>query len=99
MKAKLLLRRKVIYKNGTILEMVIWKLPNPDKERPHGLKYRLYYGLADGTCQVRYDNELGKGDHRHYCNKPEEFYLFTSVETLIEDFLNDVSRYNKEEKS
>ena len=41
--------------------MVLWQLPKPTKDRPHGLKYRLYYGLADGTCVVRYDNETGKG--------------------------------------
>jgi len=70
-------------------------LPSADQERPHGLKYRLYYGLADGTCQVRYDNERGKGDHRHY-GKQEESYSFTNVETLIEDFMNDVHRYRGE---
>ncbi len=92
MKATLLLRRKVIYKDGRILEMVVWKLPTANQERPHALKYRFYYGLADGTCQVRYDNEQGKGDHRHY-DQQEEPYSFTDIETLIEDFLNDVSRY------
>ncbi len=92
MKAELLLRRKVIYKDGAVLEMVLWKLQEADQERPHGLKYRLYYGLADGTCQIRYDNERGKGDHRHY-GKQEESYSFANVETLIEDFMNDVHRY------
>ncbi|MGH8524670.1 MAG: toxin-antitoxin system TumE family protein, partial [Gammaproteobacteria bacterium] len=29
------------------------------------LKYRLYCGRG-GRCLVRYDNETGKGDHRHY---------------------------------
>jgi hypothetical protein len=95
MKAELLLRRKVIYKDGAVLEMVLWKLPSADQERPHGLKYRLYYGFADGTCQIRYDNERGKGDHRHY-GKQEESYFFTNVETLIEDFMNDVHRYRGE---
>ena len=94
MKAILLLRRKVLYKDGGILEMVIWKLPVANQECPHALKYRFYYGLEDGTCQVRYDNERGKGDHRHY-GEQEEPYSFTHIETLIEDFLNDVSRYRE----
>lgn len=58
--------------------------------RPHGLKYRMYCGQAD-KCIVRYDNETGKGDHRHY-GLSEESYHFESLEKLIEDFRNDCSR-------
>jgi hypothetical protein len=59
--------------------------------KPYGLKYRLYYGLADGTCLVRYDNETKKGDHRHWRDQ-EESYQFTDVETLVADFLKDIER-------
>ena len=45
MKAALLLRDKKALASGALIEMVIWKLPQPDPERPHGYKYRLYYGL------------------------------------------------------
>ncbi|WP_371418458.1 peptidylprolyl isomerase [Methylocapsa sp. S129] len=39
--------------------------------------------------QVGYDNERGKGDHRHLDGR--EFpYTFTSVEELVRDFLSDV---------
>ncbi len=44
--------------------MVLWQLPRATKDRPHGIKYRLYLGRA-GQALVRYDNETGKGDHRH----------------------------------
>ena len=90
MKATSLLKRKVIYEDGAILGMVLWKPPKVTVDRPHGIKYRLYYGLADGSCVVRYDNEAGKGDHRHYGDR-EESYPFVDVETLIADFLQDVS--------
>ena len=40
---------------------------------------------------VRYDNERGKGDHRHLGNT-EEPYEFSDIETLVADFLADVSR-------
>jgi len=40
---------------------------------------------------VRYDNETGKGDHRHYGDQ-EEPYAFQSVERLIADFAADVKR-------
>jgi hypothetical protein len=65
------------------------------EEKPHGLKYRLHFGTDSGTCILRYDNEKGKGDHRHIGTK-EEPYLFISPEKLLQDFLNDVAKYRKE---
>ena len=88
MNAKLLLHDKYVYADGAIREMVLWKLPKADPERPHGLKYSLYYGIK-GERIVGYDNERGKGDHRHYRDR-EERYSFTSVEKLIEDFRRDI---------
>ena len=71
--------------------MVLWQLPEKTAEKPHGMKYRLYYGLADGTCIVRYDNETGKGDHRHIRGR-EEAYQFKDVETLVANFLEDIEK-------
>src|SRR3989304_9004008 len=71
-------------------ELVIWQLPGGTKERLHGLKYRLWCGRA-GSTVVRYDNETGKGDHRHYGDQ-EETYGFESLEKLIEDFREDCTR-------
>ena len=89
MQAKLIYREKYFYADGAIREMVLWQLPEKTAKNPHGLKYRLYYGLADGTCIVRYDNETGKGDHRHKRDQ-EEPYQFKDVETLVADFLKDI---------
>jgi len=86
MAARLLYREKYIYSDGAIREMVLWQLPRRTPDRPHGLKYRLYYGLKDGTCSVRFDNESGKGDHKHVGSR-EESYRFNGVETLVADFL------------
>ena len=80
-----------MYADGAIREMVLWQLPEKTAEKPYGLKYRLYYGLADGTCAVRYDNETGKGDHRHSGDR-EEPYRFKDVETLVSDFLQDIEK-------
>jgi hypothetical protein len=91
MRAKLLYREKFIYADGAIREMVLWQLPKRNAEKKYGLKYRLYYGLADGTCIVRYDNETRKGDHRHRGDQ-EEPYRFTDVETLVADFLQDIEK-------
>ena len=69
------------------MEMVVWQLPETTADRPHGIEYRLYLG-REGKTLVRYDNEAGKGDHRHVGpDEAEEPYAFTSVERLLEDFL------------
>jgi Family of unknown function (DUF6516) len=57
----------------------------------HPYKYRLLCGQADGCCLVRYDNERGKGDHRHVGDK-KETYPFSTVLKLIEDFEADIER-------
>lgn len=88
MAARLLHRSRFIYSDGALREMVLWQVPHTT-HHPRGLKYRLYYGDAEGRCLVRYDNERGKGDHRHYGDK-EEPYPFRDVETLVADFLNDI---------
>ena len=94
MVTQLLFRDKYVYADGAIREMVIWRLPQPDSERPHGLKYRLYYGYP-GKSLVRYDNERGKADHRHE-GEHEAGYTFISVEQLIRDFKADIDRLRGE---
>lgn len=89
-KALLLFEDKTRYPDGAVLEMRLWRLPESDRERTHGLKYSLYYG-KDGKRLVGYDNERGKGDHRHY-GEWEEPYVFTTPEQLVADFLADVER-------
>ena len=77
-----------------IVQRKVWVLPEATNERPHGLKYRLFCG--DGShCLVRYDNETGKGDHRHY-GEHEEPYAFTTLEALLEDFQADIIRLTQE---
>ena len=90
MKAELILRQKEILDNGLVISMTVWKLPEPNAERPHGIKYSFHCGTLDGKTIVRYDNEHGKGDHRHY-DGTETRYEFTTLDTLIRDFLNDVN--------
>jgi hypothetical protein len=90
-KAELLLRERFDFDDGAILEMVIWRVPEPVVGCQHAYKYRLFYGRA-GKRWVSYDNERPKGDHRHV-GKREETYVFTDVETLMRDFLADVERW------
>lgn len=87
-KAVLLLRRKRIYDDGALSEVVLWQLPGPVLGSTHLFKYRLFYGTARRQA-VGYDNERGKGDHRHL-NGVEESYLFVSLDKLLTDFEADV---------
>lgn len=96
MKAELLLKEKNTLEDGSILEVVIWKLPEKTVDRPHGLKYRLYYGDSAGNCLVRYDNERGKGDHKHI-GKQEVSYQFINHNNLLKDFYYDVQNCLKAE--
>jgi hypothetical protein len=89
--AVLLLHEKFVRTDGTIVELMIWRLPRATPDRLHSLKYRLYCGRG-GHCLVRYDNETGKGDHRHIKGR-EEPYRFTSIEKLRRDFEADISKY------
>lgn len=96
-KAVLLLHEKVVRADGTIVELIIWRLPRATPDRPHGLKYRLYFG-RDGECLVRYDNETGKGDHRHVGGR-ETPYRFVSVAKLRQDFESDMSKYGGKDEA
>jgi hypothetical protein len=91
MVAELVFRSKFIYPDGAIRDMVLWRLPKPTAGRSHGFKYRLHYSYQRGRAEIRYDNEKGKGDHRHV-GSIEEPYRFTDVETLVSDFLSDIRR-------
>lgn len=90
MPAKLIIDVKQSYSDGAIVQIRIWQLPRASTERPHGLKYSLFYGRP-GERIVGYDNEAGKGDHRHYGHR-EERYEFISLDRLIGDFQDDVRR-------
>jgi hypothetical protein len=86
--ATLILHRKRQFDDGTISEMKLWLVPNPVRGSQHRFKYSLFYG-REGERLIGYDNEAGKGDHRHYRGR-EEPYRFTTPEQLITDFLADV---------
>jgi hypothetical protein len=90
MRAEVIRRAKTVFPDGSIVEMVIWKLPHPVAGSAHNYKYRLFFG-RNGARLVGYDNERGKGDHRHLDGQ-EIPYAFTSVEKLVQDFLADVRK-------
>ena len=96
MKAVLLLRRRIAFSETAFAELVLWQIPKPVAGSRHQFKYRLAY-VVDGVCVVRYDNEVGKGDHRHFGGK-ESVYTFDTPEKLIADFQRDIARWNRENR-
>jgi Family of unknown function (DUF6516) len=63
------------------------------KGSAHSFKYRFAFVLNE-ICVLRYDNEAGKGDHRHIGDN-EEPCIFVSLDDLVRDFLADVAGYGK----
>ncbi|MDE3022770.1 MAG: hypothetical protein KGI54_13085 [Pseudomonadota bacterium] len=92
MKSIKLFHTKEVYGRGFI-EIVIWHVPQCVSPSAHHYKYRLVY-VVDGKRMVGYDNERGKGDHKHVDNH-EEHYHFVDPASLMTDFLSDVKGVQK----
>lgn len=90
MLADLLLRERLVLSQRAFVEVVVWKLPTPLRGSTHSFKYRLAY-VANQRCVLRFDNETGKGDHRHV-GADEIPYMFTDLETLHSDFWDAVKK-------
>lgn len=94
MKAIELVRTRVIYAQVAFAELVLWQLSEPLTGCGHRYKYRLAY-VVDGVCVLRYDNESGKGDHRHDGER-QSAYTFSNPDNLIAAFEADIARWNHE---
>lgn len=91
MNAKLMLNERHILAENTFVELMVWSLPAPLPGSRHGFKYRLAL-VVDGDCVLRYDNETGKGDHKHI-GVDEIPYAFTTPKALLDDFWKDVDNW------
>src|SRR6476659_1497146 len=91
MKAEGLISRRLTIAGGVFTEVVLWRVPAPLTGSTHSYKYRLAL-VADGICVLRYDNEAGKGDHKHV-GDGQVSYRFSNVDQLLADFSMDVTRW------
>lgn len=89
-KAVLVHKDKYELPTGEIIEIVVWFVPSPVPPSEHDFKYRLVL-IRNGVRVVGYDNERGKGDHRHL-HGVETPYRFDSVEQLFADFEADIAK-------
>ena len=90
-------RTRIVYSTHSFAELILWRVPTPVPGSAHEFKYRLAY-VVDSVCVVRYDNEVGKGDHRHF-GAIENSYEFSTPERLMVDFQKDIARWNDENSS
>lgn len=89
MKAMPIQRLKRPYAGG-VVEVNIWRVPDPVPPCGHRYKYRLVF-VVRGVRVIGFDNERGKGDHRHDGDR-ESPYGFVNVETLLSDFWRAVAK-------
>lgn len=92
--AELIFEDRELLEDGTIIRIRIWRVPEAVLPSMHMFKYSLFYGRPGETI-VLFDNERGKGDHRHI-GKLETAYRFESPEQLIEDFKAAVQAARRE---
>ena len=91
-----LFNRRVPVTEQAFSELVLWEVPEPLSGSMHCYKYRLVFVVRCG-CVLRYDNETGKGDHKHLGDKEVE-YRFVSPERLVADFFEDMRRWQDENR-
>ena len=95
-KAEKLLDERLVLDDGSILALRLWLVPEPVPPATHPFKYALFYGRP-GVRLVLFDNERGKGDHKHI-REVESPYVFEGPEKLVEDFNAAVRAVQAEEK-
>lgn len=96
MRAALLLRRRLVLDEVAFVELVVWRVPKRVRGSDHDFKYRLAL-IADGHCIMRYDNEAGKGDHKHI-GTLEVPYRFSDLTQLQADFWQAVEQWQEERR-
>ena len=94
MKARELIRRRTDVAENAFADIVVWRVSQPVPGSRHLFKYRLAL-VVDGECVLRFDNETGKGDHRHR-GQHEEPYTFSSPRQLLTDFFDEIERWKHE---
>jgi hypothetical protein len=89
-RATLIVHERRIDASGSIMEIKVWRVPNPVQPSTHAYKYSLFYGRP-GLRLVGFDNEQGKGDHLHVAGA-ERPYSFSSLDQLLADFFAEVRK-------
>ena len=94
-KAEKILEIREEYEDGALLSIRVWLVPTSVPPSMHRFKYSFFYGRP-GERLVLFDNERGKGDHKHI-REVETPYTFETIEKLVEDFMAAVRATQEEE--
>ncbi len=89
MKATLLQKERIKLGDNRFAEIVVWRLPRALPGSAHSFKYRMVL-MVNEVSILRYDNEAGKGDHKHSAGV-EAPYAFSTLDQLVDDFWTDVA--------
>jgi hypothetical protein len=91
MNAALLLDERQILSPTAFVVLKVWRVPAPVRGSSQDLKYSFVL-VENGQSVVRYDNEAGKGDHKHLPTG-EVSVTFTSPAQLLNEFWADVDQW------
>ncbi len=92
-RAGLLLKERRVLGEDRFADVVIWRVPKKISGSAHDFKYRLAL-VVDEVCVLRFDNEAGKGDHKHV-GAEQMSYEFTTLEQLAADFWQAVEDWRR----
>ena len=87
------MRERISLDHDGFLELVVWKLPSRWLEARMISNTGLHWSSED-VCVMRYDNEAGKGDHKHL-GEIETDYPFRELAQMQRDFWDDVDRWRQ----
>ncbi len=91
MASRLILKERLILADDLFAELVVWEVDPPVRASPHSYKYRLAL-IKRGNCVLRYDNEAGKGDHRHG-PEGETTLTFAGLESVLDAFFAELDAW------
>lgn len=93
-KAQKILGVRNEFADGTLIVRV-WLVSEAVPPCRHRFKHAFLFGRP-GQRLVLFDNERGKGDHKHI-REVESAHCFESIEKLMEDFMAAVRTIQAEE--
>ncbi|MCF7979789.1 MAG: DUF6516 family protein [Chromatiaceae bacterium] len=79
--------------DGLFKELKVWRLSAPLPGSAHPFKYSLAL-IANEYCVLRYDNERGKGDHKHVEGQ-EQPIAWRGLDALLADFDQDIQDWRQ----
>lgn len=94
MSANLIIKKRNYFPDeDAFISITVWAVDPSVTGSQHGYKYSLAYVVQD-VCVMRYDNEAGKGDHKHI-GDTEFPVTFNDLDDLLRQFFDDVNRLRR----